>query len=82
MSCKLLFTSYRYSAPKNQYNNYVFTKHFQIAVVNLWASVDEPAKLITTLWNSPASFQIVEEGAELDHSDGYALPEVAAAAAV
>ena len=40
------------------------------------------AKLITTLWNSPASFQIVEEGAELDHSDGYALPEVAAAAAV
>ena len=40
------------------------------------------AKLITTLWNSPASFQIVEDGAELDHSDGYALPEVAAAAAV
>ena len=40
------------------------------------------AKLITTLWNSPASFQIVEEGAELDHSHGYALPEVAAAAAV
>lgn len=40
------------------------------------------AKLITALWNSPASFEIIEEGAAIEHSDGYALPEVAAAAAV
>ena len=40
------------------------------------------AKLITALWESPASFQIVEEGATAEHSHGYALPEVAAAAAV
>ena len=45
------------------------------------------AKLITALWESPASFQIIEEGAaaghsDAGHSDGYALPEVAAAAAV
>jgi hypothetical protein len=40
------------------------------------------AKLISTLWNSPACFQIIEDGAATDHSDGYVLPEVAAAAAV
>jgi len=40
------------------------------------------AKLIRTLWQSPACYQIVEEGVVADHSDGYALPEVAAAAAV
>ncbi|MGB1176308.1 MAG: UDP-3-O-acyl-N-acetylglucosamine deacetylase, partial [Candidatus Puniceispirillaceae bacterium] len=40
------------------------------------------AKLINTLWNSPASFQIIEDGTVVEHSDGYALPEVAAAAAV
>lgn len=40
------------------------------------------AKLITALWDSPASFKIIEEGATTEHSDGYALPEVAAAAAV
>jgi hypothetical protein len=40
------------------------------------------AKLIGTLWNSPACFQIIEDGAAIEHSDGYALPEVAAAAAV
>ena len=40
------------------------------------------AKLITALWNSPASFEIIEEGAAIEHSDGYSLPEVAAAAAV
>jgi len=40
------------------------------------------AKLIGTLWNSPACFQIIEDGATIEHSDGYALPEVAAAAAV
>ncbi len=39
------------------------------------------AKLIRTLWNSPACYQIIEEGVASDHSDGYALPEVAAAAA-
>lgn len=40
------------------------------------------AKLIDTLWNSPACFQIIEDGAAAEHSDGYALPDVAAAAAV
>jgi UDP-3-O-[3-hydroxymyristoyl] N-acetylglucosamine deacetylase len=40
------------------------------------------AKLINTLWNSPACFQIIEDGIAVEHSDGYALPEVAAAAAV
>ena len=40
------------------------------------------AKLISTLWNSPACFQIIEDGIAVEHSDGYALPEVAAAAAV
>ena len=40
------------------------------------------AKLINTLWNSPASFQVIEDGTVVEHSDGYALPEVAAAAAV
>jgi len=40
------------------------------------------AKLIRTLWQSGACYQIVEEGMVADHSDGYALPEVAAAAAV
>ena len=38
------------------------------------------AKLIQALWNSPSSYQIVEEGTFVDHSDGYAIPEVAAAA--
>ena len=40
------------------------------------------AKLINTLWDSPASFNIIEDGAGVEHSDGYTLPEVAAAAAV
>jgi hypothetical protein len=40
------------------------------------------AKLIDALWNSPACFQIIEDGATAEHSDGYARPEVAAAAAV
>ncbi len=39
------------------------------------------AKLIQALWNSPTSYQIVEEGTLVDHSDGFAIPEVAAAAA-
>lgn len=40
------------------------------------------AKLIRTLWHSPACYRIIEEGAPADHSHGYARPEVAAAAAV
>ena len=40
------------------------------------------AKLITTLWQNPDCFRIVEEGTEIDHSDGYVLPQAAAAAAV
>ena len=40
------------------------------------------ADLITTLWDATESYRIVEEGALVGHSDGYALPEVAAAAAV
>jgi hypothetical protein len=34
------------------------------------------------LWDATESYRIVEEGALVGHSDGYALPEVAAAAAV
>jgi UDP-3-O-[3-hydroxymyristoyl] N-acetylglucosamine deacetylase len=40
------------------------------------------ADLITTLWDTTEAYRIVEEGALVGHSDGYALPEVAAAAAV
>ncbi|MEC7236517.1 MAG: UDP-3-O-acyl-N-acetylglucosamine deacetylase, partial [Pseudomonadota bacterium] len=40
------------------------------------------AKLIRTLWHSPDCYQIVEEGVIADHSHGYTMPEVAAAAAV
>jgi hypothetical protein len=40
------------------------------------------ADLITTLWDTTEAYLIVEEGALVGHSDGYALPEVAAAAAV
>lgn len=40
------------------------------------------AELVTTLWNSTESYRIIEEGVYVGHSDGYALPEVAAAAAV
>ena len=40
------------------------------------------AKLIRTLWHSPDCYQIIEEGVVADHSHGYTMPEVAAAAAV
>ena len=40
------------------------------------------AELVTRLWDSTESYRIVEEGVLVGHSDGYALPEVAAAAAV
>ncbi|NCF49761.1 MAG: UDP-3-O-[3-hydroxymyristoyl] N-acetylglucosamine deacetylase [Bacteroidetes bacterium] len=40
------------------------------------------ARLIQTLWHSPDCYHIVEDGTFSRHSDGYAMPEVAAAAAV
>ena len=39
-------------------------------------------KLVQALWSDPMAYQIFEDGMSTANSDGYALPEVAAAAAV
>ncbi len=39
-------------------------------------------KLVQALWSDPMAYQITEDGLPMANSDGYALPEVAAAAAV
>ena len=39
-------------------------------------------KLVRALWSDPMAYQIFEDGMSTANSDGYALPEVAAAAAV
>ena len=39
-------------------------------------------KLVQTLWRDPMAYQIVEDNLPITVSEGYTLPEVAAAAAV
>ena len=39
-------------------------------------------KLVQALWSDPMAYQIFEDGISTANSDGYAMPEVAAAAAV